>query len=372
LELKVGAFFMAMFSRSKTVAQETAHKLVSGHMSLLAYWALRHAGVIGAMLAEGKGGVDVGAFAARTNMSPEVLFSLLEYLASTGLATVTEGRATLSAMGRALREHEDGVLEMVRAYQPVLSAVEHLLARLKTYGGNISRKPEALLESQTVRYAADVYPALEKAILKSGATHVLDLNCGTGELLIRLGKATKNLAGVGVGGDGLSVRKANEAVTRAGFEKRFIAVAGTPMDVCMETREAFERLGISTAFWESVDCVVATGVFGELAGRDSATVIAALARIPRIFPNAAVILAEACDDPKRDETYYAAEMNLLLGITRHMLLPVQQWRDMLKVAGLRIAGETALATDALTLFMCEPVGAAVRKAKGAKAAISPA
>ena len=101
-----------------------------------------------------------------------------------------------------------------------------------------------------------------------------------------------------------------------------------------------------------------------------ASAIAALARVPRVFPGATLVLAEGCADEERPENYYAAELALLLAISRHTLLPVQQWRDMLGVAGLKVAGETALATDDLTVLVCEP-GRRERKATGVKAAVSP-
>jgi hypothetical protein len=358
---------MSLFSRhnSQQLGRDTAKQLVSGHLALVAYWALRHANVIDAMNADG---INIAVFAAKTSMAGDVLEALLNYLASAGLAEIENGHAKLTPAGKAVREHEDGVLEMVRAYQPALSAIEHFLARLKTYGGAHARKNDLAADSQGTRFSEEVFPALEKAILKSGATHILDLNCANASLLLRLGTATKNLAGVGVVADSLANRKANESISKAGFEKRFIAVTGNPLDICKDPRDAFERLGISAIFWEQLDCVVACNVFGELAGRDATTAIAALARLPRIFPGATIFLAEATEDADREPPYYAAELALLLAIGRHKLLPAQQWRDMLQTAGLKLAAETSLTTDSLTLFACAPTQ---KPAKKSAAVVSP-
>ena len=282
---------MAIFSRSKTAGRETAQRLIAGHTTLTAYWALRHAGVLNAMLAAPEG-IDPARHAASANMSAEVLSALLAYLAKNELVEFKGERARLTAAGRALRENEDGVLEFLRAYQPVLHSVEHLLARLKTYGNGLSRRAESILESQVARYSEEVYPALQRAVIAAKATHVLDLNSGTGELLVRLAKATRDVAGVGVCADGPAVRRSNDTITAQGLEKRLIAVVGNGIEVCSDTRDTFERLGISTSFWEKVDCIVACNVFAELAGRDAASAIAALARIPRAFPRATLIIAE--------------------------------------------------------------------------------
>lgn len=342
-----------MFSRSRNLARETAQRLLTGHTALLAYWALRHAGVLDEMRRSPEG-LDPGAHARRTSMAPDVLAALVKYLAHAGLVAVAGNRATLTPAGRALYEHEDGVLELLRAYQPVLGALEHLLARLKTYGNGVSRKADALIASQAARYDEEVFPAIQRALGKSKATHLLDLNCGSGEFLMHLAQATPGIAGVGICGDGIAVRKANEAITARKIEKRFIAVTGRALDICTDTREAFDRLGISTTFWEKIDAVLACNTLAELAGQDATSTTAALARIPRAFPGATLILVEPMADARRDATYYAAELELLLGLSRQALLPAERWRDMLTVAGLKVESETPLATDNLCVFVCTP------------------
>ena len=78
-------------------------------------------------------------------MAPDVLKALLDYLATTGLLVFKEKQASLTAEGAALLEHEDGLLELLRSYEPVLDLVEHLLARLKTAGAAATlRKTESV------------------------------------------------------------------------------------------------------------------------------------------------------------------------------------------------------------------------------------
>src|ERR1035437_4334948 len=103
---------MALFTNPRRkLARDRAQRMISGHTSLLAYWALRHAGVWAAMA--GKEGVTPGAFAEQTNMAPEVLEALLGYLERQGLVVRQEEVYRLSPTGEALAEFEDGVLEHV-------------------------------------------------------------------------------------------------------------------------------------------------------------------------------------------------------------------------------------------------------------------
>ena len=249
-------------------------RLISGHYTLLVWWAVRHAGVFDAMfkLEEEEGeGMDVLVFATRTNMSAEVLGALLNYLSGSGLVeTKADGRVHLTNEARAMLEHEDGVLEMVRAYEPVLDVVEHVLAKLKPQvGGNVVAAEERGRWCRRRRRGmrASVYPAVEEVVRKNKLSHLLDVTCGSGELLIHLATHLKNVVGVGVGNDGILVRQANSAITRSELEKRLvIAVAAGAVDVCLDTRRVFDRIGIWGSLWEEIDCIIATGLSGGSGG----------------------------------------------------------------------------------------------------------
>src|ERR1700743_2274403 len=155
-----------MFSRSKKLAQQTAQHLISGHLTLSAWWTLKNAGLFDAILKieaehpEDKG-LELLVHATRTSMAPDVLYALVNYLQSAGLLVVTGDRAMLTPEGKALLQHEDGLLELVRSYQPVVSVVEHMLAKLKIPGGAvIRRKTETLADAQAKRHALELFPGI--------------------------------------------------------------------------------------------------------------------------------------------------------------------------------------------------------------------
>ena len=162
-----------------------------------------------------------------------------------------------------------------------------------------------------------------------------------------------------MGADALAVRRANAQITEADLEKRLIAVAANPVDVCTDTQRTFDRIGISRQLWNELDCLIATHVFSELAaanGNDAAqTVAKALAATRRNFPKAHLLVIESVASARFDKNYYAPELALLLELSRSTPWPPEKWRELFAEARYGIAEEVPLVTDGLTLFLCKPL-----------------
>jgi SAM-dependent methyltransferase len=347
---------MPVFSIPRKQAQQLARQFLAGHCSLMAWWTLRHAGVLDAMLkleTEKKESLDPLVYATRTNMSPEILAALLEYLVTAGVVVKKKDGMRLSADGHALLDHEDGVLELARAYQPMLDMAEHMLAKLKSYGGGVIKKSEYLVNSQAKRYAAEVVPAVTGQLIKHKLWQLLDLTCGSGDLLVDAAQNAKRVVGVGIGSDGLTVRRANDAITKADLEKRLIAVTANPFDVATDTQRTFERIGISRQLWKSIDGLIATNLFSELTGRPE-EVERILSGIPRNFSGASLILVEAVASRHFDKNYYAPELTLMLRLASSSPWTPEKWREVLAAANYKIVEEESLATDGLMIFVCKP------------------
>ena len=361
-----------MFSMARKQAQQLARQYLAGHCTLIAWWTLRHAGVFDAMLKaqeDKREGLDPLVYATRTNMSQEVLGALLDYLVAAGLIVFKKDGLHFTSDGKALYDHEDAMLEIVRAYQPLLDMAEHLLARLKTYtpaglngggqaaagaaGGGVMRKSEYLVEAQAKRFADEVFPAIVDLVAKYKLTHLLDITCGTGDLLVQVARAHKAVVGVGIGGDGLTVRRANAAITAADLESRLIAVTASPLDVCVETQRTFDRIGVSRQLWKSIKGVAAVGLFSEWTGQPQ-DIERVLGALPRNFPAATLLLAEPVMSARWEKNYCAAEMALLLGLARALPWPAEKWRETLTRAKYKVEEEQHLNTDGITVFVCQP------------------
>jgi SAM-dependent methyltransferase/predicted transcriptional regulator len=369
-----------MFSLSRKQSQDLAHRLLAGHCTLIAWWTLRHAGIFEAILkqeAENSEGLNPRLHATRTNMEPHTLKALLDYLAVAGLVTFKDDNVRLTSDGKALLEHEDTVLELFRAYQPLLDFSEHLLAKLKTYtpitpnstgntaaptpsagapgGGSIARRAEYLLESQTKRHAPDLFPALADLVAKYKLAHLLDLSVGNGDLLVHIARRHKAVVGVGIGNDPFAVRRANAAFEAAEFDKRLIAVTAAPFDACLETQRTFDRIGISRQLWKDFQGLLAVNLFSELTSRPD-DIARTLAALPKHFPHATLLLVEAVDSPKKssNRNYFAPELGLLLALARCTPWPAEKWHETLTAAKYKVVDEISLPVDNLTIFTCKP------------------
>ncbi|HVS70333.1 MAG TPA: hypothetical protein VHQ47_03675 [Phycisphaerae bacterium] len=357
-----------MFANTRKLAQQTSQRLITGHCALVAWSTLKHAGVLDAVADVGAEGLDAKVHAVRRNMAPDILAALFDYLTAAGLIAITGNRASFTAEGRALFDHDDGVLDLIRAYQPSLAAAEHLLAKLKTpvADGGGMRKSEALLESRARRQGPELYPAIEALIREHRFSHLLDVQCGTGELLLAMAKKIRGVVGVGIGADDAACHRANTAFSEASMEKRLIAVPGAAADVLGDTRRSFERIGISKQLWRDLDLVILSMLFSDTV-READSVSALLAGARRHFPRAGLLLIEPVESPRLAKNYHAPELALLLRLTRTALWTVEQWREVLAKARLPITAEVPLNVDGLTLFLSKPpVGAAKPAARTAR------
>jgi hypothetical protein len=347
-----------LFSNARKLAQQTSQRLISGHCALVAWWTLKHAGVLHAIIAmeaEAHEGLEPRVHAVRKNMAPDLLVALVDYLAAAGLLTVAAGKASLTPEGRALLEHDDGILDLVRAYQPALAAAEHLLAKLKTpiaaAGG--FRKSDTLANSRVRRQSAELFPAVQAIVKEHRCSHLLDLQCGAGELLISLAENVRSVVAVGIAADDESAHRANTAFEAVKAEKRLIAIPADPADILTDTPRAFERIGISRQLWSEIDLLLLPLLFAD-AHRDAADVAKMLAAARTQFPRAAILVVEPVDGPRLAKNYFAPELTLLLRLTRAAPWSVEQWRDVFAQARLPLTSETGLTVDGLTLFLSLP------------------
>ena len=264
-----------MFSSTRKQAQQIARQFLTGHCGLVAWWTLRHAGVleaIAAAQAEGGKGFDPAAHAGRTNMSQEILVALLDYLSQAGLVAFKKEGVVMTTDGQALFEYEDGVLELIRAYQPVLDMAEHLLRGSRVTVRATGARRGACIGRRNICWIRS--KALSGGGLSGGGGHggehrlrSFGYHVRDGGSFDACGQRHKRVVGVGIGGDGFAVRRANEAIAKADLEKRLIAVTASPVDVCANTERTFDRIGISRQLWKEINCVMASHFFSEYAAR---------------------------------------------------------------------------------------------------------
>jgi hypothetical protein len=297
-------------------------------------------------------------------MAPDVLAALLDYLADHELLTRAGRGYVLAPAGEALLEYEEGTLDQVRAYQPVLQALEHLLARLKMYGGAVARRADIATAATVARYEREVYPAVREQLAAAGVAQVLDLCGGSGDLLCYLAQQRRELIGVGISSEVPLARQANALIDKQKLDKRLIAIPADPVDVCTNTGPTFERIGVSRPLWEKFDGLLAIGFLGGSGGPERPGPAELLRALAENFPYARLVVGEPCVGAELEQNYDAPEQRLLARLSHAEPRSAEAWMSMLTAAGYAVQQTQTLATDGLTLFVC----AAPRRRPGRSAA----
>lgn len=325
---------MSLFgSPKRKQASHLAEHLISGHMTLQAVWALSHAKIFEAMRQKP---VQPLTFALQTKLSVEVLTALLEYLRQRDLLTRSKEGYSLTPEGEALLDYELGQLEWVNAYQPATASLEHLLANLKKPGAAVAPRRDVLAASHAMRYSDSLFPALIDILKSNKVTHLLDLNCGAGDFILYAAQEDRNLVGVGIGGDGLLVRQANERINAAGFDRRFLAVPASVAEVCIAPRRHLERIGVSQQLWERFNMIVLMDALTEIAADDPERVTQALTGLAKFFPKTPLLLIESSSDPAQSSCC-APETALLTRLSGLAPLTKEQWQKHFTAAGYTLA-----------------------------------
>lgn len=323
-----------------------AEHMISGHLTLQAFWALAHARIFDVMRQKP---VQPLTYALETKLSVEVLTALMEYLRQRGLLSRSKEGYSLSAEGDALLQYEFGQLEFVNAYQPVTLSLEHLLANLKKPGSAVAPRRDVLAASHTMRFSDGLFPAIIDILKENKVTHLLDLNCGAGDLILNVAQAERSIVGVGVGGDGLQVRQANERINAAGFDRRFLAVAANIAETCIAPRRHLERIGVSQQLWERFNAVVLIDALTEIAAEDPERVTQALSGLAKFFNKATLLLAEPSEKAFAGSSC-EPEMALLTRLSGLAPVTEEQWQHHFDAAGYKLVNASSSLAGGMTLY----------------------
>lgn len=335
-----------MFTAGKRKeARLVTEQLTAGYVAMHAFWALFHSGVLIPMM---DGPVAPAEFAARSNMSAEILTALIEYLTEQGLLEAVEGGYTLAGPGRQLMEHA-GTLELVRGHQGVLFMLEHLLAQLKTYGQGVQRRPDVVSRAQAMRWRLEVFPAIERAVQKARAKVVLDVGCNSGELLTFLAKKRPRVTGLGLCESGLLARLANESFIREKMNNRVRATVGPFADFRLQPLATLQHTDFPAAVWRRTDCMVLCDAFAEVTPRPEAASVF-MKKLAASFPRAAFVVGMPCANEAFAAQTSGPELDLLLRLTQRTLLPEAEWETAFAMAGLEVRQHARLHTDGFAVW----------------------
>jgi len=149
---------------------------IRGYCACVCWWSLLNNGFLDALA--GCDSVKWRDFAKKHNCVPEVMATIIEYLAGIGLLKENNEHVTLTKEGAVLLQEPRGMFELLWAYEPCLGNLDDMLTGKKKYGREITRRITYVGLGSGRLCEQLPYPVMRRMVLEHGCRMVLDLGCG--------------------------------------------------------------------------------------------------------------------------------------------------------------------------------------------------
>ena len=281
-----------------------------------------------------KGSLDIQSFAKEKQLDPDGLEAVARYLYGLGILD-RDGQGRYTAAAEIL-EADIATIEMFYAYDPLFHNLSQVLKKEKKYGVDINRFAELDARATAKICKNFSYPKIIQVIESRGVECVMDLGCGSAELLIELCKRNPGVRAYGIDIASEAVRYAQERVAREGLEDRIKIFAGDILNLESILPDKEKK---------QVDLIVSAAVFHEFAYESTDGLIKALKAIRRWFPGTELILSEAleqADQDLRQEPTFVLEHHLFHRLSLQGIASLERWRESFNRAGYRLIEEISL------------------------------
>lgn len=293
--------------------------------ALLGLWRL---GFLDAAIRDEK--VDVDGFAAEHGLDPALLRSLVGYLTVREYLEPVDGAVRLTELGRASIPYFGYLPMLVGAYEPIFAGLEDVLTGAKVYGENLRRAEHELVGGLS---AMEEHLLARLTELTAGIdVHgVLDLGCGSAQMLSKVLQRFPHARGVGVDWEEAACAEARRRLSAEGLAGRSTVLAGDVSRLDALPPHALDE----------VDLVLAMFVMHEIyRQRDRAGVVACLSGIAEVIgPAGRLLMVEVSriePDRPRPGLRFVPEYQLVHDYSRQRLATQAEWQDMLAEAGLTV------------------------------------
>jgi SAM-dependent methyltransferase len=306
---------------------------VRGHVTFECMAALQASGLLETLL-EGRS-VSLPADAICRGLEPAVVDAVLRYLY--GLGIVRRAAPDEYEWGSSIHEQDIAKLEMLMAYRPMFYHLPAMVAGQKQYGNGIARIAELDVQASARIGASFCYPEVIEKVRSLGARCIVDLGCGSAELLIQSCRSIVGITAIGIDCAEEAVRFAGKRVQEAGLCERISLIRGDILrlpEAAATSPLAEQRL--------SVDLVLSTLVFHEFAYPDLSRLMDALRATRAAFPAALLMLFETqerSDEELRKHPTSALEHHLFHRLSCQGIASADKWRPVFKETGYRIDEE---------------------------------
>jgi ubiquinone/menaquinone biosynthesis C-methylase UbiE len=323
-----GLFRLAKMKRR----HDKALPFIRGYCTTVSLWALFNTGVMDELRRAPPDGIGTRELAGKLRLDGRILDILLDYLDCVRVVRRdADGRYALDALGRDLVEEPRGAFDLACGYEEVLSDLTALVKGEKTFGRDVRRRMHFIAKGSGELGLQLPFPVMADMVKRGGFRAVLDLGSGDLEFLFTLCRAKDDLRGYGIDISQEAVQHARERLAGSPFRDRIVVERG----------DLFELDGF-LARWKDVDLMTACDAFHEHLFEGTEKIDRLLAHCRGKFPGVALLVAEFCRQPherlRRRATAFV-EHHLWHSLTNQVILSADEWRDIFRRAGYRIAEE---------------------------------
>ncbi len=305
-----------------------------GYTATRCFWALLQCGLWDQMQQSGQ--IDIGAFASRQGLDVAVLRAVCRYLDGIGWVRLEGDVLRAQAAVETLLAEPRGLFELGYAYEPVMNALDKLLAGEATFGKDVQRRTDWVGIGSGRLCQQLPYPVLGSLVARHGGRRVLDLGCGDGAFVIWM---LRNLAGVEVTGldlDAPTVDLACRRLREEGLAQRARIVRGDMFDL-LDPAEKRSEAGLPEL--SEIDTVTICDTFHEYLWDGETPVVEFLRKLKQRRPGITVVMGDFCVQDEqwlRRHPIASLEHHLWHDLTRQRLISESQWRQVFRQAGVEV------------------------------------
>jgi ubiquinone/menaquinone biosynthesis C-methylase UbiE len=255
--------------------------------------------------------------------------NVCEYLYAIGLFDKIANAYTLTESGKDICLNRHGYFHFVQAYGPIFYELPKILMGEKKYGRDVEREDVFVAKATAEVSEWLPLPAVRLLIRQHGFERILDLGCGSGELLLSLAPKANGAMLRGVDLARASIAAGLQTIEEAGLSNRISLKVGdiTKPEMFSEWLKASDVLTIMFVLHEFLDKgeQFIVDLLRELktrAGKDIHFLIAETAQ------------QEPAEIRKRPTS--VAEHHLFHALSNQGVMKADQFRDIVRRAGLNI------------------------------------
>jgi SAM-dependent methyltransferase len=312
-----------------TAGQDDLFRLARGYYTirvLLAAWRL-------GLLERAAAGeeLDAQAIADTQGVDVGLVRPLLDYLVVRGFVEIAApGRYRMTERGRAAIPFYGYLSTLVGAYDPVFTRLEDLVTGRLAYGSDVVRSHEEMTRGLTALEDRLMGTVIE-AIRDTGARRVMDLGCGSAQMLARTCQLGDGIQGVGVDRDPDSCAVARETVEREGLRDRLVIVQGDAGDLASLPADAVAGVDMVTVMFLLHEILRQRGREGTVA------LLRDIARLVGKGGHLVVVEVSGTTAPTyQEDLLFVPEYELLHEYTNQRLASRAEWEAMVTEAGMRV------------------------------------